>query len=83
MIWNQIHQIKPSIQISWKQEVFSLILYFFFQSKVDLHIETKYVSVEVNEMKAPIAFILKINHLPQVAIPNEQEQICEASDDQV
>ena len=30
----------------------------------------------------PIAFILKINHLPQVAIPNEQEQICEASDDQ-
>ncbi len=30
----------------------------------------------------PIAFILKINHLPQVTIPNEQKQICEPSEDQ-
>ena len=34
-------------------------------------------------MGSPKAFILiKINHLPRVAIPNEQEQICEASEDQ-
>ena len=30
----------------------------------------------------PIAFILKIKHLPRFAIPNEQEQICEATEDQ-
>ena len=30
----------------------------------------------------PIAFILKINNLPQIIIPNEQEWQCDPSEDQ-